>query len=252
MQRQHRPIPRVSRIHGTDPPLLSWNRLNFGYFDGIRCISNSLATCGNKTFNLHRRNCCCADHSRGNGAPTVAAHLLAGLALLGGATVTAVASLVDKRDSETPRLGGLGWSAIGAAGILYLSGSLVVNAEAEKACASFPLCPSSQPTHLVVLHILHRSIALIAGVTLIAFAISAWRNWSQFRGARVLATALVALIATTATLGIFSALRKAPADLQDLHLAGAAGVLIASVALASLGWLSAADNNTKGSRTKIM
>ena len=188
----------------------------------------------------------------GNGAPTVAAHLLAGLALLGGATVTAVASLVDKRDSETPRLGGLGWSAIGAAGILYLSGSLVVNAEAEKACASFPLCPSSQPTHLVVLHILHRSIALIAGVTLIAFAISAWRNWSQFRGARVLATALVALIATTATLGIFSALRKAPADLQDLHLAGAAGVLIASVALASLGWLSAADNNTKGSRTKIM
>ena len=177
-----------------------------------------------------------------NGAPTVAAHLLAGLALLGGATVTAVATLIPKRESIKPRLGVLGWSAIGAAGLLYLSGSLVVNAEAEKSCASFPFCPTSQPMHLVVLHILHRSVVLFAGIALVAFAIHAWRDWAEVQGARILAATLVGLILATAILGIFSALLKAPADLQDLHLAGAAAVLAACVALASIGWLTAADN----------
>ena len=177
-----------------------------------------------------------------NGAPTVAAHLLAGLALLGGATVTAVASLVDKRESTSPRLGTLGWSAIVAAGLLYLSGSLVVNAEAEKACASFPFCPSTQPMHLVILHLLHRSVALFAVIALVAFAIHAWRDWSKISGARPLAATIVGLLIATATLGIFSALLKAPADLQDLHLAGAAAVLAVSVALASVGWLAGADS----------
>lgn len=183
-----------------------------------------------------------------NGAPTVAAHLLAGLALLGGATVTAVASLVDKRESAAPRLGALGWSAIGSAGLLYLSGSLVVNAEAEKACASFPFCPSNQPMHLVILHLLHRSVALFAVIALVAFAIHAWRDWSKISGARPLAATIVGLLIATATLGIFSALLKAPADLQDLHLAGAAAVLTVSVALASLGWLVGADNLKHESR----
>lgn len=179
-----------------------------------------------------------------NGAPTVAGHLLAGLALLGGATVTAVASLVDKRESSAPRLGNLAWSAIGAAGLLYLSGSLIVNAEAEKACASFPFCPSTQPMHLVILHLLHRSVVLFAAIALIAFAIHAWRDWSTVTGARPLAATIVGLVVATAILGIFSALLKAPADLQDLHLAGAAAVLAVSVALASLGWLSGADSVT--------
>lgn len=178
----------------------------------------------------------------GNGAPTVAAHLLAGLALLGGATITALATLVPKRPTMGTRLGSLGWIAITSAGLLYLSGSLVVNAEAEKACASFPLCPSNQPMHLVILHILHRSVALIASIALVSLAAHAWKSWSGFRGARALALTLVGLIAATATLGIFSALLKAPAHLQDLHLAAAAAVLVTSVALASLGWLSAADS----------
>jgi heme A synthase len=180
-----------------------------------------------------------------NGAPTVAAHLLAGLALLSGATVTAVASVMDRRQASAPRLGSLGWSAIGAAGLLYLSGSLVVNAEAEKACASFPFCPSSQPLHLVILHLLHRSVALFAVLALVAFAIHAWRDWSDISGARPLAAIIIGLLAATATLGIFSALLKAPPDLQDLHLAGAAAVLAVAVALATVGWLAGADNVNK-------
>jgi len=179
----------------------------------------------------------------GNGAPTVAAHLLAGLALLGGATVTAVATLVPRYETAGPRLGKGGWVAISAAGLLYLSGSLVVNAEAEKDCASFPFCPTDQPFHLVLLHLIHRSIALVATIALVAFAFHAWRNWQVHHGARALAATLVGLLIATATLGIFSALLKAPADLQDLHLAGAAAVLLTSVALASVGWLTGADSS---------
>jgi len=177
----------------------------------------------------------------GNGAPTVAAHLLAGLALLGAATVTAVATIIPRTEVSGPRLSKLAWIALSGAALLYLSGSLVVNAEAEKACASFPLCPSDQPTHFVVLHLIHRSMVIISSAALITFAAHVWRTWSRHRGARALAGTLVALICATATLGILSALKKAPADLQDLHLAGAAAVLATSVALAAQGWLLGAD-----------
>ena len=177
----------------------------------------------------------------GNGAPTVAAHLIAGLALLGGATVTAVCSLVPRLESRGHRLGSIGWLAFSSAGVLFVSGSLVVNAEAEKACASFPLCPTGASNTQVALHLVHRSIAFLAGMALLAFALHAWRNWSDHRGARALAATLARLVVTTAVLGIVSALMKAPPDLQDLHLAGAAAVLATSVALAALGWLSGAD-----------
>lgn len=182
----------------------------------------------------------------GNGAPTVAAHLLAGLALLGSVTVTAVCTLVPVRAATGRRLGRVGWTALGAAGVLFVSGSLVVNAEAEKACASFPLCPPDQPAALVALHLIHRSIAVLAGIALLTFALHAWRRWSVLRGARVLAATLAALVVGTASLGIVSALLKAPPGWQDLHLAGAAAVLAISVALATLGWLAGADNSTVG------
>lgn len=178
----------------------------------------------------------------GNGAPTVAAHLLAGLAMLGGATVTAVCALVPARPVTGRRLGPVGWVAIAAAGVLFVSGSLVVNAEAEKACASFPFCPLDQPVALVWLHLVHRGIAVLAGTALFTFSTQAWRRWSVIRGARELAATLAGLVVATAALGIVSALLKAPPIMQDLHLAGAAAVLAASLGLAALGWLTGADS----------
>ena len=180
----------------------------------------------------------------GNGAPTVAAHLIAGLALLGGATVTAVCTLVPRVEIQGSRLGAIGWLAFSSAGVLYLSGSLVVNGEAEKACASFPLCPTGASNTSVALHLVHRSMAFLAGLALLLFALHAWRNWSSQPGAKALAVILAGLVASTAGLGVASALMKAPPDLQDLHLAGAAAVLAISVALAALGWLTGADSST--------
>ena len=177
----------------------------------------------------------------GNAAPTVAAHLLAGLAMLGGATVTAVCALVPRRVRPGRRLAMVGWVANGAATVLFLTGSLVINAQAEQACPSFPLCPADQPGALVWLHLIHRAVAMLAGIALLAFATHAWRRWSVIPGARALAATLAALVVATASLGIASALLLAPPNVQNLHLAGAAAVLVTSVALAALGWLTGAD-----------
>jgi heme A synthase len=180
----------------------------------------------------------------GNGAPTVAAHLLTGLALLGGATVTAVCAVVPLRACRGRRLGRVPWVAVCAAGVLFVSGSLVVNADAEKACASVPLCPPDQPGALVALHLGHRAVAVLAGTALLAFAVHAWRHWSELPAARALAVALAALVWATAGLGVVTALLKAPPGWQDLHLAGAAAVLVVSVGLTALGWLGAADSSS--------
>jgi heme A synthase len=183
----------------------------------------------------------------GNGAGTVVAHLLAGLSLLGGATVTAVCAMVPRRASPGPRLGRLAWLAIGAAAVLFLSGSLVVEAEAEQACASFPLCPPEQPGSLVALHLLHRGVAVLAAMALLTFAVHAWRRWSVLSGARALAATLAALVVATATLGVVSALLQAPPGWQNAHLAGAAAVITISLALATVGWLSGADRSSNHS-----
>jgi heme a synthase len=132
--------------------------------------------------------------SAGNAAPTVAAHLIAAVAMLGGATVTAVCALVPTRATPGPRLRPVAWVAVGAACVLFVSGSMVVNAGAEQACASFPLCPPEQPGALVWPHLLHRGIAVLAGIALLTFSMQAWRRWWAIRGACALAGALAALV----------------------------------------------------------
>jgi heme A synthase len=178
-----------------------------------------------------------------NAAPTVTAHLIAGIAMLVGATVTAVCAIVPARTTQpgSPRLGQVGWLAIGAAGVLFVTGSLVVNAGAEQACATFPLCPSGQPGEYVWPHLLHRGFAMVGGLALLVFSMHAWQSWSAIRGARGLAATLASVVVGTAALGLFSALLMAPPVLQDLHLAGASAVLAAAAALATLGWLTGAD-----------
>ena len=179
----------------------------------------------------------------GNAAPTVAAHLIAGVAMLIGATVTGVCALVPAHAARpgSPRLGQVGWLALGTGGVLFISGSLVVNAGAEQACSTFPLCPQGQPIEYVWPHLVHRGIAMVAGLALLMFAMHAWQSWSAVRGARRLAATLAAVVVATAAFGLFSALLMAPPVLQNLHLAGASAVLAVATALATLGWLTGAD-----------
>jgi hypothetical protein len=53
-----------------------------------------------------------------------------------------------------------GWVAIGTAGVMFVSGSLVVNAA----------MPAEQPGALVWPHLVHRGIAVLAGIALLTFS----------------------------------------------------------------------------------
>lgn len=87
----------------------------------------------------------------------------------------------------------------------------------------------------------HRGGALLAGVPVTVFAVHARRRWADVAGARAWSVLMIGSLLVTAGLGAASGLLRAPAYLQDLHLAGAAAVLVCVVTLATRGWLAAAD-----------
>jgi cytochrome c oxidase assembly protein subunit 15 len=177
----------------------------------------------------------------GNGPPTVAAHLLTGLSLLGCTTVTATCALVPRRPTVGPRLDRRTWLTLGAAALLLASGSLIVNADAQAACPRFPLCPADGPDEPVVVHLAHRTMVALTTLALALLVVRAWTTWPRSTAVRVLGGGVVVLVTATASLGVLSALHRAPPTLQDLHLAGAASVLVSLVALATVGWLTGAD-----------
>ena len=177
----------------------------------------------------------------GNGSPTVALHLIGGLSLLAGATVTALCVFLPKVQVAGPRLRRLAWAGVAAVTLLLTSGSLIVDAAVEGLCPSIPFCPATSSGAETMLHVGHRSVALVTGVVVWALAFHAWRQWSGVRGARVLAGISAGSIILTAAIGATSALLMAPPEWADLHLAGAAAVLVSVVSLTTLGWLSGAD-----------
>ncbi len=177
----------------------------------------------------------------GNGSPTVALHLIGGLSLLAGATVTALCVFLPKVQVAGARLRRLAWAGVAAVALLVTSGSLIVDAAVEGLCPSIPFCPAGSSGAETMLHVGHRSVALVTGVVVWALAIHAWRQWSGVRGARPLAVLSAGMILLTAAIGVTSALLMAPPEWADLHLAGAAAVLVSVVSLTTLGWLSGAD-----------
>jgi heme A synthase/FtsP/CotA-like multicopper oxidase with cupredoxin domain len=177
----------------------------------------------------------------GNGSPTVALHLIGGLALLAGATVTAICVFLPKAHIVGARLHRVSWAGVAAVAILLTSGSLIVDAAVEGLCPSVPFCPAGSSSTETMLHLGHRTVALVTAVVVWAFAIHAWREWSGVRGARVLAALSAGSIILTAAIGATSALLMAPPEWADLHLAGAAAVLVSIVSLTTVGWLSGAD-----------
>lgn len=173
---------------------------------------------------------------------TVAGHLLTGLVLLTLVTMTAVAAFAPRRQARGRRLAPLGWWAGGGVLLLLVSGSLVVDGGASGSCPSWPGCPTAGiPAGLVILQLAHRGVAGLVGLALLALAGHAWQRWSAVPGARATALILAVLLSLAGLFGAVTGVLCAPAVWQDLHLAAAAAVLVAAVALDTLGWLSAAD-----------
>lgn len=174
---------------------------------------------------------------------TVALHLLTAMILLGVVWVTAVATLVERRPALDRRLSLRAWWAVGVTFLVMMSGSLVVDGGATYACPSWPGCRalSGVPQQLVAIQDIHRLTVLIVTILISLFVMHAARRWRQVKGARWVARLLGVLLLAQIAAGGLVATLQAPEGLQDLHLALGSATWATVVILATIGWLSAAD-----------
>jgi heme A synthase len=177
-----------------------------------------------------------------NNAPvTVALHLLVATLFLGVVSVTAVASFVaaDRTWSLLHGSGRLGLAAVASLYLVFVSGSVVVNAGAQSACKSWPACFSSPAAlGLVTIQVVHRSMVLVGSAIVVAFLISQLRSRVADNTERKFAIAALALLAAQVVVGALSAIETSHTEFADVHLAfGAAlwGVVVATFALSARG-----------------
>lgn len=164
---------------------------------------------------------------------TVAVHLVVGVAFLGSTVVTAIAAAAGSSGRWRPgAVGPWGWAVAGASLLAVVGGSLVVANGAGGACAGWPLCPPDAPS-TAAWQLLHRSLVGAAGVSLVAFTWKA-RSGRRPRGGRLAAELACGQFVVAAAFGAASALSRAAAAWQDVHLAMAAllwALVVAAVAL---------------------
>lgn len=156
---------------------------------------------------------------------TVAVHLVVGLVFFGATIVTAFVAIVIPRAQWSPRaLGAWDWAALGGVLALVVAGTVVVGTGAGDDCPSWPVCTHAAATSMVAWQLVHRGIAGIVGLVVVGFVVANWRatrDWPRWRAGAVL---LLGLLVAAASFGAASALTKASAGWQDLHLAFAASV----------------------------
>lgn len=168
---------------------------------------------------------------------TVALHLVTATMFLGVVSVVAVAAFVAPDESWSLRHGltGLAWAAVTGLYVVVISGSVVVNAGAQAACASWPVCLHSPAARgLLVIQMLHRSIVLVASVLLVVFVVWVLRTRRESRAEVVLAKVVLGLLAAQIAVGAMSARWSSHSELADVHLAMASLLWSSVVALAAL------------------
>ena len=173
-----------------------------------------------------------------NNAPfTVALHLIAATLFLGVVSVVAVAAFIPPEVTWSLRHGPtrLAWAAVASLCVVVISGSVVVNAGAQSACASWPVCLHSPvATSLLVIQMLHRSLVLISSVLVVAFLVSLLRSQRGSRAERVLSIVALSLFALQVLVGAMSAIWSAHTELADVHLAVASLLWSSVVAVFAL------------------
>ncbi|MDH2903487.1 MAG: COX15/CtaA family protein [Actinomycetota bacterium] len=167
-----------------------------------------------------------------NNAPfTVALHMLTATLFLAVATVVAVAAFVDPGASWSLRRGPsrLGWAAVSALYVILISGSVVVNAGAQSACPSWPVCgQSASSLGVVVIQMVHRSLVLVGSILVVSFMVSVVRDPRAQRALRTFAVVSLSLFTLQVAVGAMSAVWSAHTEIADVHL-GVASVLWSSV-----------------------
>ncbi|MDA8309514.1 MAG: COX15/CtaA family protein [Actinomycetota bacterium] len=173
-----------------------------------------------------------------NAPPTVALHLVGALLLLAAVSATAVEShaRTGAEGSQATcrvRAGPLAWWALGATFVLFVSGSLVVDGGASAACPSWPLClpHAGVASVLVAIQLVHRTMAAVAVVLLTVLAGRILVRRRRARPESAFTWTLLFLLPAQVAAGAASALLRAPAAAQDVHLALAAAIWVDAVGL---------------------
>ena len=140
----------------------------------------------------------------------VAVHLGLAMIILGCLIATAVLSMPESAGVERQSFRTLASAAVVGTYVLLLSGSSVVATQSDQACRSWPLCDFSAVNGVALLH---RGVALVVGLLIIAFVVAAYR-----RGLRFTAVATAVLLLVQAAVGAAAALSDA-ALANGLHVA---------------------------------
>ena len=166
---------------------------------------------------------------------TVAVHLVVGFVFFAATIVTAVAAVRSDRGTwSRSAIGASGWAALAGTLALVVAGTVVVGTGAGDDCPSWPLCTHAAPGWMIGWQLVHRTVALIASIGLVWFVARNWRASAGWHRWRIGAAILGGLLVSAAAFGAATALTRASAGWQDLHLAMAAalwGVLIVLVSM---------------------
>ena len=177
----------------------------------------------------------------------VAVHLGLAMIIIGCLIATWALSLPESAGVASASLRKLATAAVVATYVLLLTGSSVVASQADEACRSWPLCgagftPDFTGTNAYTM--LHRGFALIAGVLIVWFLVTAYR-----RGMRFLAAATAATLLIQGAVGAAAAITGGPfAD--GLHVALATLVWSGVVSIALLA-LPRADRASQAARLQV-
>lgn len=172
-----------------------------------------------------------------NAPYTVALHLLTATLFLGVVSVTAVASFIpsDRSWSLWRSPGRFAWATVAVLYAVVISGSVVVNAGAQAACKSWPVCLTSPlATGLLVVQMTHRSIVLIGSVLVVAYLVTLLRTTNSERAERRLAVVGLVLLALQIAVGELSAIETSHTEFADVHLALASALWAVVVAVVAL------------------
>jgi heme A synthase len=163
---------------------------------------------------------------------TVAVHLVVAFIFF-AATIVTVVVVVRGNPGPAPisAIDRWAWMALAATLALVVAGTVVLGTGAGDDCPSWPLCTHSAPSAMIAWQLLHRTVGVVAGVTVAGFVVIRWRSLATSATWRAGAVALLLLLIVAAALGAATALTRAGTGWQDAHLAAAAALWGALVAL---------------------
>ena len=171
----------------------------------------------------------------------VAVHLGLAMIILGCLIATAVLSMPQSPGIESASFRRLAIAAVAGTYVLLLSGSSVVATQSDETCRSWPVCDLSSVNTFALLH---RGVALVAGVLLIIFLVAAYRRGLKFFAA---ATAFVLMLQVA--VGAAAALTDAAAA-NGLHVA-IATLVWSGVLTTALLALPRADRASESARLEM-